>query len=148
MYSPVLSVNGKTLGNNGGVRDRGVEPSFCENQNVTVFNVPLKRHPAPEFIQLVIQRLNISQKNTLGFHVSSAGLGLRPATLFSSAASAAQVQQQAFINTAKEIYEKIQEGVFDINNEANGIKIGPQHPTTNSTLSGSQGGQQAGGGCC
>uniref|UniRef100_A0A3B4YI18 RAB2A, member RAS oncogene family n=1 Tax=Seriola lalandi dorsalis TaxID=1841481 RepID=A0A3B4YI18_SERLL len=32
--------------------------------------------------------------------------------------------------------------------EANGIKIGPQHPTTNSTLTGSQGGQQAGGGCC
>lgn len=26
---------------------------------------------------------------------------------------------QAFINTAKEIYEKIQEGVFDINNEVN-----------------------------
>lgn len=24
---------------------------------------------------------------------------------------------QAFINTAKEIYQKIQEGVFDINNE-------------------------------
>ncbi|XP_061747353.1 ras-related protein Rab-2A [Nerophis ophidion] len=56
--------------------------------------------------------------------------------------------EEAFINTAKEIYEKIQEGVFDINNEANGIKIGPQHPTTNSTLPGSQGGQQAGGGCC
>lgn len=32
--------------------------------------------------------------------------------------------------------------------QANGIKIGPQHPTTNSTLSSSQGGQQAGGGCC
>lgn len=32
--------------------------------------------------------------------------------------------------------------------QANGIKIGPQHPTTNSTLSGSQGGQHAGGGCC
>uniref|UniRef100_A0A3Q0QRU2 RAB2A, member RAS oncogene family n=1 Tax=Amphilophus citrinellus TaxID=61819 RepID=A0A3Q0QRU2_AMPCI len=32
--------------------------------------------------------------------------------------------------------------------EANGIKIGPQHPTTNSTLSSSQGGHQAGGGCC
>jgi len=25
--------------------------------------------------------------------------------------------EEAFINTAKEIYEKIQEGVFDINNE-------------------------------
>lgn len=32
--------------------------------------------------------------------------------------------------------------------QANGIKIGPQHPTPSSTLSGSQGGQQAGGGCC
>ncbi|KAJ7338863.1 hypothetical protein JRQ81_012765 [Phrynocephalus forsythii] len=54
----------------------------------------------------------------------------------------------AFINTAKEIYEKIQEGVFDVNNEANGIKIGPQHAATNATLGGNQGGQQAGGGCC
>ncbi|EHH28529.1 hypothetical protein EGK_18983, partial [Macaca mulatta] len=54
----------------------------------------------------------------------------------------------AFINTAKEIYEKIQEGVFDINNEANGIKIGPQHAATNATHAGNQGGQQAGGGCC
>ncbi|XP_061587981.1 ras-related protein Rab-2A [Cololabis saira] len=64
-----------------------------------------------------------------------------------SAKTASNVEE-AFINTAKGIYEKIQEGVFDINNEANGIKIGPQHPTTNSTLSSSQGGHQAGGGCC
>ncbi|KAG5841895.1 hypothetical protein ANANG_G00171870 [Anguilla anguilla] len=55
--------------------------------------------------------------------------------------------EEAFINTAKEIYEKIQEGVFDINNEANGIKIGPQHATTNATLSGSQGDSRLGG-CC
>lgn len=33
-----------------------------------------------------------------------------------SARTAANVEE-AFINTAKEIYEKIQEGVFDINNE-------------------------------
>uniref|UniRef100_A0A8D1Z2A2 RAB2A, member RAS onco family n=2 Tax=Sus scrofa TaxID=9823 RepID=A0A8D1Z2A2_PIG len=32
--------------------------------------------------------------------------------------------------------------------EANGIKIGPQHAATNATHAGSQGGQQAGGGCC
>jgi len=64
-----------------------------------------------------------------------------------SAKTAANVEE-AFINTAKEIYEKIQEGVFDINNEANGIKIGPQHSPTNPNLpSGSQGSMQ-GGGCC
>uniref|UniRef100_A0A8C9FA83 RAB2A, member RAS oncogene family n=1 Tax=Pavo cristatus TaxID=9049 RepID=A0A8C9FA83_PAVCR len=33
-----------------------------------------------------------------------------------SAKTASNVEE-AFINTAKEIYEKIQEGVFDINNE-------------------------------
>lgn len=37
-----------------------------------------------------------------------------------SAKTAANVEE-AFINTAKEIYEKIQEGVFDINNEVSKI---------------------------
>ncbi|KAI9577814.1 hypothetical protein GQX74_011001 [Glossina fuscipes] len=65
-----------------------------------------------------------------------------------SARTAANVEE-AFINTAKEIYEKIQEGVFDINNEANGIKIGQQHSPTYPALPGT--GSQAGSassGCC
>lgn len=37
--------------------------------------------------------------------------------LFSLFLSHVLCLSQAFINTAKEIYEKIQEGVFDINNE-------------------------------
>lgn len=37
-----------------------------------------------------------------------------------SAKTAANVED-AFINTAKEIYEKIQEGVFDINNEVSDL---------------------------
>ena len=36
-----------------------------------------------------------------------------------SAKTAANVEE-AFINTAKEIYQKIQDGVFDINNEVIG----------------------------
>lgn len=83
-----------------------------------------------------------------------------------SAKTAANVEE-AFINTAKEIYEKIQEGVFDINNEvcinnffrydvsinifqqANGIKIGPQHSPTNPSLPGAGGsGGSQGSGCC
>ncbi|KAK2554805.1 Ras-related protein Rab-2 [Acropora cervicornis] len=64
-----------------------------------------------------------------------------------SAKTAANVEE-AFINTAKEIYQKIQEGVFDINNEANGIKIGPQHSPSNPSvpLGGSR--NQDSGGCC
>jgi len=64
-----------------------------------------------------------------------------------SAKTAANVEE-AFINTAKEIYQKIQDGVFDINNEANGIKIGPQHSPTNPSMPQSGGLGQKGGGCC
>ena len=65
-----------------------------------------------------------------------------------SARTAANVEE-AFINTAKEIYEKIQEGVFDINNEANGIKIGPHHLTQNPSLPGSaSNASSANSGCC
>lgn len=39
-----------------------------------------------------------------------------------SAKTAANVEE-AFINTAREIYEKIQEGVFDINNEVKSLEF-------------------------
>nr|QBH73292.1 putative ras-related protein Rab-2A [Essigella californica] len=55
--------------------------------------------------------------------------------------------EEAFINTAKEIFEKIQEGVFDINNEANGIKIGPNHSTGNNSIPGGNN-RASGNGCC
>ncbi|KXZ54215.1 RABB1 protein [Gonium pectorale] len=32
--------------------------------------------------------------------------------------------EEAFINTAKEIYKKIQDGIFDVSNESYGIKVG------------------------
>lgn len=42
--------------------------------------------------------------------------------------------QEASINVAKEVYEKIQEGALGINNGTNGTKIGPQHAATKATL--------------
>ena len=64
-----------------------------------------------------------------------------------SSKTAANIEE-AFVNTAKEIYDKIQEGLFDINNEANGIKIGPQPSPANPNMpSGNQSGGSSGG-CC
>ncbi|XP_058868491.1 ras-related protein Rab-2B-like isoform X2 [Acipenser ruthenus] len=67
-----------------------------------------------------------------------------------SAKTAANVEE-AFIDTAKEVYHKIQHGLFDVNNEANGIKIGPQHSPSQMDRSGTyQKPSEAGGdsGCC
>jgi len=50
-----------------------------------------------------------------------------------SAKTAANVED-AFINTAKKIYEKIQRGDFDITNEAYGIKLGTTGNGTTVTL--------------
>lgn len=50
-----------------------------------------------------------------------------------SARTAANVEE-AFINTAKEIYEKIQEGVFDINNEVGELERARKRPATETLI--------------
>mmetsp|Transcript_35788 Transcript_35788/g.83112 ORF Transcript_35788/g.83112 Transcript_35788/m.83112 type:complete len:210 (+) Transcript_35788:62-691(+) len=62
-----------------------------------------------------------------------------------TSAKTAHNVEEAFVNTAKKIYEKIQEGVFDVTNESFGIRVG---------MGAQQGGQAGGGGgggksgCC
>ena len=50
-----------------------------------------------------------------------------------SARTAANVEE-AFISTASGIHDQILEGVFDVNNEANGVRIGPQAPQPNTNM--------------
>lgn len=61
-----------------------------------------------------------------------------------SAKTAANVEE-AFINTAKQIYERIRAGVLDIKNDANGIKVGQQQPSGAAAASQPA---EGGGGCC
>ncbi|KAF2076492.1 hypothetical protein CYY_002232 [Polysphondylium violaceum] len=62
--------------------------------------------------------------------------------LETSAKTAANVEK-AFESTAYKIYEKIQRGDFDINNESFGIKLGAPQAKT-----GENSGEKAAGGCC
>jgi len=66
--------------------------------------------------------------------------------LETSAKTAANVEE-AFLDTAKAIYEKIQQGAFDITNETNGIKIGPQPQQASNTPQQDKPPQPSGG-CC
>ena len=64
--------------------------------------------------------------------------------LETSAKTAANVEE-AFLNTAKLIYEKIQRGVFDVSNESFGIKVGL---ATAAPVAGVQATTSRGSGCC
>lgn len=66
-----------------------------------------------------------------------------------TSAKTAQNVEEAFVRTARQIYDNIQRGVFDVTNEAYGIKLGPQG-TSEGGDAGRGGRAPSGetGGCC
>eukprot|EP00968_Pinguiococcus_pyrenoidosus_P028233 scaffold7699_cov286-Pinguiococcus_pyrenoidosus.AAC.1 len=64
-----------------------------------------------------------------------------------TSAKTAAFVEQAFIKTAERIYENILSGVYDVNNEAHGIKVGVG-AGGNSGRSASGAGGSARQGCC
>ena len=69
-----------------------------------------------------------------------------------TSAKTARNVEEAFINTAKEIYRQIEQGLYDVHNEANGIKIGPQQCISTSvgpsTAQRNSGDIESNPGCC
>jgi Ras-related protein Rab-2A len=63
-----------------------------------------------------------------------------------TSAKTAHNVDDAFVQTAQAIYEKITQGVFDVSNESFGIRLGTQQAAAGP--SGRPGAAKAGGGCC
>lgn len=66
--------------------------------------------------------------------------------LETSAKTAANVEE-AFVDTARSIHDKIAQGVYDVSNESSGIRVGMAN-TAGGQAYGSAPGQPQKGGCC
>ncbi|KAJ2722616.1 Ras- protein Rab-2A [Coemansia sp. Benny D115] len=62
-----------------------------------------------------------------------------------TSAKTANNVEEAFVKTAQDVYEKIQQGVLVVNGEPSGVKLGPSQPGMSSMPNVSQSG---GTGCC
>jgi len=65
-----------------------------------------------------------------------------------TSAKTAQNVEEAFIKTAEKIYDNIQSGVYDVTNEAHGIKVGMAASANTYGAGGGASGGGSGKGCC
>merc|ERR1711879_752534 len=56
--------------------------------------------------------------------------------------------EEAFIKPAQQIYEKIQKGIYDVSNDAHGIKVGVAQSNKPLSGPGNGRGSDGGSGCC
>merc|ERR1712072_165860 len=65
-----------------------------------------------------------------------------------TSAKTAHNVEDAFFETAKEIFNKVQKGEFDFSNESDGVKVGMTSANNNANLTAPQPAAGGGGGCC
>merc|ERR1712093_382729 len=65
-----------------------------------------------------------------------------------TSAKTAHNVEDAFFETAKEIFNKVQKGEFDFSNESHGVKVGMTSANNNANLTAPQPAAGGGGGCC
>jgi len=97
-------------------------------------------------IMLIGNKSDLEHRRAVSFEEGQAFANEHGLIFLETSAKTAANVEEAFINTARRIYEKIQQGVFDVTNESFGIKVGMA-----ATSQGLYGGQQAGAkqaGCC
>lgn len=94
-------------------------------EHLTTWLDDAKAHSSSQMVIMLIgNKCDLDAKREVKYEEGEAFAKEHGLVFMETSAKTAQNVEEAFINTAKEIYSKIQEGVFDITNEANGIKLG------------------------
>uniref|UniRef100_A0A0D6QWL5 Uncharacterized protein n=1 Tax=Araucaria cunninghamii TaxID=56994 RepID=A0A0D6QWL5_ARACU len=75
-------------------------------------------------IMLIGNKCDLGHRRAVSFEEGQQFAKEHGLIFMETSAKTSQNVEEAFINTASEIYHKIQDGVFDVSNEANGIKVG------------------------
>mmetsp|Transcript_27510 Transcript_27510/g.50768 ORF Transcript_27510/g.50768 Transcript_27510/m.50768 type:complete len:215 (-) Transcript_27510:1098-1742(-) len=84
-----------------------------------------RQHANPEMtIMLIGNKSDLAHRRAVSYEEGEAFAKEHNLIFMETSARSAQNVEESFINTAKEIYRKIEEGVIDVSNEAYGIKVG------------------------
>ncbi|KAG9286757.1 hypothetical protein G9A89_012307 [Geosiphon pyriformis] len=75
-------------------------------------------------IMLIGNKSDLELKRAVSFEEGEAFARQHGLLFMETSAKTAANVEEAFVTTAKDIYEKIKQGIFDVSNEANGIKVG------------------------
>ncbi|XP_062222918.1 ras-related protein Rab-2-A-like [Phragmites australis] len=96
-------------------------------------------------VMLIGNKCDLSHRRAVSYEEGEQFAKEHGLVFMEASAKTAQNVEEAFIKTAGTIYKKIQDGIFDVSNESNGIKVGYVVP--NSSGGGAGSSSQAGG-CC
>ncbi|AQK72141.1 Ras-related protein RABB1a [Zea mays] len=96
-------------------------------------------------VMLIGNKCDLSHRRAVSYEEGEQFAKEHGLVFMEASAKTAQNVEEAFIKTAGTIYKKIQDGIFDVSNESNGIKVGYAVP--NSSGGGAGSSSQAGG-CC
>mmetsp|Transcript_6888 Transcript_6888/g.7921 ORF Transcript_6888/g.7921 Transcript_6888/m.7921 type:complete len:212 (+) Transcript_6888:371-1006(+) len=98
-------------------------------------------------IMLIGNKLDLEHRRAVTFEEGAKFAEENGLVFLETSAKTAKNVEEAFVSTAKKIYGNIESGVYDVTNEAHGIKVGvtssPQFPSY-----GQDGNQAEGAGCC
>jgi Ras-related protein Rab-2A len=97
-------------------------------------------------IMLIGNKCDLEQKRQVSTEEGEAFAKEHNLVFLETSAKTAHNVDDAFVQTAQAIYEKIAQGVFDVSNESFGIRLGTQQSA--SGPSGRAGAAKASGGCC
>eukprot|EP01023_Acetabularia_acetabulum_P065349 TRINITY_DN863_c0_g2_i1.p1 TRINITY_DN863_c0_g2~~TRINITY_DN863_c0_g2_i1.p1 ORF type:complete len:213 (+),score=25.62 TRINITY_DN863_c0_g2_i1:206-844(+) len=108
-----------------------------------------RQHAQPNMtITLVGNKSDLAHKREISTEEGEAFAKEHGLLFLEASAKSTSNVEEAFVLTARKVYEKIEQGVFDVTNEANGVKVGYGAGGAQNTIRPGETGAKSGGSCC